>query len=195
MGRTFQNEIVRIHRYRDMLQVTDLTNAGKRGKQCVEMTVQPSYSFKGDRDAWLDRISNEFVDRAPRGLKSMKAFIKDLLVDFPGEISLEERTLKGITVEPYGEVFEFEIPQSDGNIVQVRSSPIDFSVVHRGKLTHPTTGKDMGFQDTLYYPDKRKDAAVFYAWMKDNHQKARLHMTMDMFRELWRHLDIGYDYH
>jgi hypothetical protein len=53
----------------------------------------------------------------------------------------------------------------------------------------------MGFQDTLYYPDKRQDASAFYAWMKDNHQKVLQHMTMDMLRELWRHLGINYDSH
>lgn len=204
MGKTFQNEIVRIHRYSDFIRVTDITFAGKRGKKCEEFTVQLTYSYKGDRDAWIERISGEFVDLARRGLPAMKAFIKDLLHDFPGEITLEERALKAIAVEPYGEVFEFKIPGEGRAYIEVQSSPIDFRVINHAAIRRrspgredPAIGEDDSFffQDTSYYPRKREDAAVFYAWMKDNHAKAERNMTMDMFRELWRHMGIGYDYH
>jgi hypothetical protein len=39
IGDTFENAYIRAHRYRDVLRVTDLTNAGKRGKKVRQFSV------------------------------------------------------------------------------------------------------------------------------------------------------------
>ncbi len=193
IGRSFQNEIVRIHRYSDVLEVTDITNAGKRGKKADQFTVQLSYAYKGDQNAWFERTSDSFVDLAQRGLPAMRAYIKDLMHDFPGEIRVEERQIKAILVEPYGDKFEFRIPREGGGHIEVRSSPIDFVVIDRWPIRDPVSGEPTkDYMDTGYHPIKRDDAAAFYAWVKDNHDKAKRTMNrMDLFRELWRHLAVN----
>lgn len=197
IGRSHQNEIVRIHRYSDMLEVTDITNAGKRGKKADQFTVELTYAYKGDQKAWFERTSDSFVDLAPRGLPAMRAYIKDLMHDFPGEISLSERQLKAITVEPYGEKFDFRIPREGGGYIEVRSSPIDFVVIDHQPLRDPVSGAPTKyFQDTGFHPNRRDDAAAFYVWVKDNHEKAKRTMDrMDLFRELWQHLAVSYRSH
>ncbi len=40
IGETFENSNVRIHRYRDMIYITDIENAGKKGKECRHVTIE-----------------------------------------------------------------------------------------------------------------------------------------------------------
>lgn len=196
MGQTYQNPKVRIHRYSDLLQVTELVNAGKRGKKCPQMAIQLTYQFKGDKPAWFERITHEFLvySRSSDPYAKMKAFITDLQVDFPGEIDMSERDLKGVEVEPYGQVFEFKIPLEDNkSSIEVMSSPTSFRVTNHWWATGP---KGNGFyQDTSYHPDKKKDAVLFYGWMKDNASKIKGFKSMDDFRKLWGTLGVEYDYH
>lgn len=196
VGKTFQNEKVRIHRYSDTLVVTDLTNAGKRGKKCDEMVVSPTVYYEGDPDQWLARMGGFFVDEAGGGYKAISRFIKDVQTDFPTEIRIEVRPLQGTKVEPFGDVFEFDIPQPNKGSMRVRSTPLDFSVINRVWHEHPTDPTKGGhFQDTLCTPRKPVDAQAFYAWMKDNHERARRLMNMDMFRQLWRAIRVNVDCH
>lgn len=196
LGKTFQNELVRIHRYSNSLRVTDLTNAGKRGKKCDELTVMPTVDYEGDHDQWLARMAGLFLDQAGGGYRAIFRFIKDVQHDFPTEISIEVESLRGIDVEPFGEIFEFEIPQPNKAWIEVRVSPTDFRVINHAYMRHPTDPTKPGFiHDSRYFPMKREDAAAFYAWMKDNHARARRFMNMDMFRKTWQTLGVKYDYH
>lgn len=199
VGNKYQNPSVRIHRYSDQLKVTDLTDAGKRGKKVPEMHISLTYSYKGDKSAWFDRISGEFLDYATRSTPyaRMKAFIKDLQVDYPGEISLTEDQLRGVDVEPFGEVYEFKIPLDDNKTtIEVTSSPTSFMVIHHSWMKHPTNPNGPGhFQDTGYHPASKKDAVTFYGWMKDNAAKLKTMKDMQFLRDLWNKLGVKYDYH
>lgn len=195
LGKTFQNELVRIHRYKHLLQITDLREAGKRGKSCTQLNVQLTANV-ADHDRAFDEIAELLVEYAAGGFDVLRAHIHQLREARPGEIALNIERLKAIDVEPYGEIFEFTIKQPNGGSIEVRSSPIDFRVINHVFMGHPTDPSKPGFiHDTSYWPRKKKDAMTFYAWMKENHQRARRFMNLDMFRRTWADLGISYDSH
>lgn len=195
VGQTFQNEKVRIHRFRDQIRVTDLTNAGKRGKAVMEMTVLPSYAYKGDHGAWLDRMGKSFVQEYGhhsnpyRGIKSL---LTDILQDYPGEIDIHERKLRGVDVEPFGEVFEWRSKSQAGEF-RGKVSPHDFHVVASVEITGPRGNKFR--QDRIYGPVKKRDAALFYAWVKENLSKVRKFDRIEQYQAIWSQLGVNYDSH
>lgn len=192
LGRTFQNEKVRVHRWADFLEVTDLTNAGKKGKTCDRFRTNPVHPFSGDKAEWFDRISGEFLEYSTKSdpYRSMISFIKDLIVDFPKEIRLDEEKVKSYNVEPFGPRFDIDIPLEDGkSSIRVNATPYSAFVVNHHWMSR-------GFyQDTSYHADKRKDAVLFYGWMKENSNKVTKFKSMDDFKKVWDSLGANFDYH
>lgn len=200
IGDTAANELVKVHRYRDNIVVTDLSNAGKRGKACMEFYVSPSYGALAgtgaDRDAWLDRTGGALAGLITRGYGALLNYIKDEMQERPHTIDFSERKLRGVDVEPFGEVFKFKIRQPNQGWIEVKVSPLSFGVNDHHWMDHPTDPEAEGhFQDTLYSPVKKQDAMAFYAWMKENHERARRFMNMDMFRQTWERLGINFNSH
>ncbi len=196
-GDTFQNENVRVHRYADLLTVTDLRNAGKRGKTCDQFSAEPTYAFKGNRQEWLGNMSSALLEykNGSNPYSKMLSTIKDVLVDFPGEIQISETKLKAIEVEPYGVKFEVTIPREDGkSTLEVTSSPIDFSVRDHGWMASAFKGQG-AYHDTFYVPNKRQDGIAFYGWMKDNASKVSTFKSIQDFLDLWKKLGVDYRTH
>lgn len=196
MGKTFQNENVRIHRFRELLRVTDLTNAGKRGKTCGQITLQFTANFEGDRDEYLDQVTDVLMDSAAQGYDAVRNYLNFQKQELRrGQIALDYEILKSINVEPFGEVFEFVIRQPGKASLEVKSSPTDFRVVNHAWMKNQHDPEKGFIHDTMYWPRKKKDAMAFYAWMKENHERARRFMNMDMFRQTWKALGVDYDSH
>lgn len=194
LGKTYQNPKVRIHRYRDQVRVTDLTNAGKRGKKVREMVVLPTYAYSGDDQDWLDQQTHQFLTyaRSSDPYQKSKLYIKDLMVDFPDDIKLVETEYRGVDVEPYGELFEFRLPLDNGGKLTIKSSPTDFLVVHTARMKGPR-GNEFD-HDSRFRPRKKKDAVLFYGWMKDNSSKVKSFKGMTDLFDLWKKLGVNYDY-
>jgi hypothetical protein len=188
LGKSFFSGDLKIHRYRDQIRVTEMVNAGKRGKKVRELITNPTYSYKGDEQAWLDRISDAISDY--HRYDQVKGFIKDLLVDYPGEIDLHEVEYRGVDVEPAGT--KLSVKTNTGLVIE--ASPNDFRVLNRQPLSHSKTKEPIGYQDTNYWPDKKQDGILFYAWLKDNLSKVNS-MTLSDLTELWRTLGVHYDSH
>lgn len=198
LGKTWERDNVRVHRYADLFLVTDLTNAGKRGKKVRQMSIALTHAYKGDRKQWMEHMSAEFVGYA--NYDRIKAFIGDILHDHPGEIRINETEVRGVDVNPGGfEKIEFDVVDRDWSLSVVAELD-DFLVVHRHRLRGPTRpdepANDDGtmFQDTTYYPSNKAGAKVFYNWLRANLNNAK-GMTIDDFRKLWRELKIPYDSH
>lgn len=201
MGQTYQNPKIRLHRYRDHFRVQDLTFAGKRGKKVNDLYIGLNYSFEGDgkaQDAWLEDQGFQLLKRtrASNPYKEIKSYIEGLAKDIEG-VDVKETTMRGVDVEPYGQVYEFKINLEDGKShIEVKSSPNDFRVTYHGWINHPTNPQGAGhYQDTSYYPAKKKDAGAFYGWMDDNAGKAMKFKSMDDFRKIWNTLGVRYDSH
>jgi hypothetical protein len=159
------------------------------------MNISPTRKYTGDRKGWFDNQTDAYLDYAndPSPYDRIKFLLNDLLVDFPGEIEVRENKLRGVDVEPYGDIFEFTVRLSDGkSSIDIKSSPTDFSV-----RLHSWHSNDKGgfIQDTGYWPAKKKDAIVFYGWMKDN--SVRLINIKDIrdIYDLWDKLDVSYNSH
>lgn len=190
LGKTWEAGSARIHRYRDHFRVTDLENAGKRGKKVREMTLAPTYAYKGNPDDWMESMSKALPDY--HSYDQIKAFIKDVLHDHPGEIRIDETFTRGVDVNPGGTT-KIRLTTSQG--LEITADPLDFMVKTHVPLTHPKSGEPIGFQDTLYSPSNaRRDSKVFYNWLTANLVKAE-HMTIEDFRKLWDDLKIPYTYH
>ena len=101
MGETREVGTVRFHRYREGLKVTDLTNAGKRGKVVQELYIgQKSWQRTCDASARLYDLC-DLVCRT--GNYSTAAALVECYVDEnPEALSIDARTFKGIEVQPAG---------------------------------------------------------------------------------------------
>lgn len=199
MGKTWERGDLRIHRFRDHFRITDLTNAGKRNKKVRQMTVAPTYAFKGDHDDWLERMSKNMLDYP--SYDGILSFLNDILHDYPGEIRINETQLRGVDVNPGGfEKIEFDVVDRDWSL-SVKAELDDFLVVQRDRLRRPTrpdepandSGQPM-FQDTIYSPKNKAGAKVFYNWLQGNREAAK-GMSLQDFKALWRELKIPYDGH
>jgi hypothetical protein len=200
IGNTAANERVRVHRFRDNIVVTDLTNAGKRGKACMEFSVSPSYGALAgtgaDRDDWLDRTGSALAGLIDRGYSALKAYVEKDMAEHPHTVDFSERKLRGVDVEPFGEIFRFKIRQPNQGHIEVRCSANEFLVTDHHWMDHPTDPTAEGhFQDTSHWHAKKADARAFYAWMKENHDRARRFMNIDMFKQVWHKLGINYNSH
>lgn len=195
LGKTVEVGSVRIHRYAESFHVTDLTNAGKRGKKVRVMSLSPSYSFPGKPEEWMERMSKSLLDY--RSYDRIKAFIEDILHDYPGEINLHESEKRGVDVNPGG-TEKIELENQFG--LRVTALPDSFllrsTVLIRPKRPQDPANDSPGdvFQDTLYYGVSKKDAAVFYNWLKANRSEFAKMSIMDL-RKLWDSLGVRYDYH
>jgi len=195
IGQTFETSTVRVHRYRTVLVVTDLTLAGKRGKKVRQATIQTTFAYKGDEMAWLDRMGAALIERAKDAdadaYGAILAFPRDILVDYPGEISISEKELRGVDVEPACERISFEADNANGSI-RVRISAHSFSVVRT--VVH-SGAKGSIKQDTLYSERKKADAVRFYRWAVENADIVRQATTIDHFTAAWRSLGVDFDSH
>jgi hypothetical protein len=195
LGKTVEVGSARIHRYRDHFKVTDLTNAGKRGKRVRVMNLSPSDSYSGKPEDWMESMGRALPEFP--SYDGIKRFIKDVLVDSPGEITLNEFEERGVDVNPGGTV-KIEMVTSEG--VEITALPDDFTVrssfmIHGKSPSAPAndTGREM-WQDTLYHPAGKKDAQVFYNWLSANEAEAK-RMGIKELRKLWGDLGVRYDFH
>ena len=179
MGETIENGMVRIHRYADHFSITDLTNAGKRGKRVQKMNASPSYSYSGKPSDWMEGMSKALTEFP--SYDRVKSFFKDVLHDYPGEIDISETQLRGIDVTPAG----FRTMEIKGKGVLVRVEYKDFSV----------RNLDDEFNLTTCIPAIKgglKDIPVFYRWVVENETKIR---EMDFPEVLKAMRSLGVKFH
>jgi len=188
-GRSVVVGSVRIHRFNDSFKVWDLTNAGKRGKKVRVMSLSPSNSYPEDRGGWMESMGKALPHYT--SYDRIKSLILDILSDHPNEIDIHESMERGIDVNP-GDTTSISIKTPEG--LEIKADPYDWSVKSRQEMQAPEGGLKF-FQDTLYYPAKKKvDTAPFFNWLKANLSLANK-MTIVEMKDLWRSLGIGYDSH
>lgn len=202
VGRTaFSSTHLKLHLYTGSLRLTELLNAGKRGKTAREFTViaGDAHSSKklGDlADAFI--ASHSTYDEARAYAQSVAA---------KRNLSVEERTLRGIDVEPMATKINLRKQFSDGTIVSIEASPNDFHVREstisgkaREAFMRGEPGDYAGVrQDTGYWPAgtpavQRKSAQKFYAWITAHLVEAS-NMTVDDLRHVWKRIGVQYNYH
>jgi len=187
MGRTWEHGNVRIHRYRGSFRITDLTNAGKRGKKVRELAV--GYRLLSDDDPKYDNLA-KLLPHAGSYDEILRLF-KDLKSDDEGkDIWFQEVTLRGIDVNPGGTT-KIHLTTNQG--LEITAEPQEFLVKRTVEHKSPSGGS--GFkQDTLYYSKSKKDAAPFYNWLKANLSEANKMGILEL-SALWDDLGVRYDFH
>ena len=173
-GETLERNDYRIHRFADSLRLTDLTNAGKRGKKVQQLWVT---WWRGNMEEGplLEHLQNwfEFATRA-RSYKAMAATIETGLSELASDgVSIESgyNTLRGVDVTPAG--------FSD---IEIHTADIYLKAEHNSFVVKDM--KDRANEPTCYARGK-KSILVFYRWVKDNEQAIK-RMT---FREVLKGME------
>lgn len=187
LGKTFNLDSVRMHRYRDHFRITDLTNAGKRGKKCQVLTFAPSAYYKGDEQEWMENMSKFLPEH--RSFAEVKKFVKDLMDQYPNEIKVSDWEERAIDVDPVGA----KITLKTDTGMDIKAETKEFLISSSVPLINKD-GKQFGKQDTLYYSRDKKSAGVFFVWLQSNLSKINK-MSISDLRNIWDELDVKYDFH
>jgi hypothetical protein len=175
-GKTLEKDNLRIHRYYDHVDVTDLTNAGKKDKMVRQFRVMgmgdvPSNN-KGDeefRDKFLDELSG--VSDYDKALKYAKSYLS--IID--AEDKLEQWELKGIKV-PVGK------KDLNGAGVSIAFDSTDFMIQNE---------KDPNLSTII--PTSKEAIKKFFTFMSNEFTQKRI--SKMSFQEIKRELDKqGIDY-
>jgi len=189
VGRGVFTEHLKIHRFHGSVRITEMANAGKRGKRVRELTVLAGNMSDQMEDILLKNavevILHATYDQAKSALEKLQAE--------GAAFKLSERVLRGVDVEPMGTTLNLSKDFPDGSTVRITSSPHDFAV--KNTVIIPRGDGRPGFpQDTLYSPMGKKDAILFYGWLKDNLAAAG-RMTLADLRKVWDTLGVRWDSH
>jgi hypothetical protein len=193
VGKSTFTEHLKLHHFHGSLQITEMQNAGKRGKKVRELTLIPK--------TLNDELSDKIVKQAVSSISHMsydeaKKHLEDILSRSGHEnlFKLREQTRRGIDVEPAGTTIDLEKKFPDDTIVSIHASPRDFRVTNSVVIHAEGKAADGYRQDTNYWPRGRQGGIAFYGWLKDNMSKAS-NMTILELEALWEHLGIQYDSH
>lgn len=166
-----------LHRYRDQLQVTDLTFAGKRGKKVERFSI-----LDLDRDHGWGADVTEKIEKAS-SYKAALALAKKMLEDYEGSarLSIHEYTLRGIDVAP-GHLHPITV---NGDHVYIKATPIDFII------------RDNADQNNLptCIPATRggkKSIPAFYRWLLEHGTRIEKMTFQEIMKEL---SDAGIESH
>ena len=185
---TFTDKGLKIHHYRGSLKITDMANAGKRGKKVRVLTVWSNRPNDDETDALLEKAVEHLLHLDYDGVKRK---LEDVQEQYGQGLKLDETILRGVDVEPEGTKITLGKKFPDGSSIEITASPHEFRVTDR----HFFPTEKGGFhQDTMYWGNKKQDGIMFYGWLKDN-LAAASNMTLDQLRDVWNKLGIRYDSH
>ena len=154
LGKTQQNKSIRWHVYRGSLQITEIVNAGKRGKVCRKMTAYDLDMVHNPitlnrLNHWADGLHRSDYDDA---LSEVAAIAQQ-----DPRVKIDEQLVKAITVAPVGMgKIEFDTPH-----FVLRAEPREFYV--RDK-------KDANNEPCIMEPVSggTRDAMAFYKFVAEN---------------------------
>ena len=181
-GDTLERQDYRIHRYVDSLHLTDLTNAGKRGKKVQELWVSWWRGSVGEGNL-LSMLHDwfEFATRAP-SFKALAATIETGLSELKSEgTSVESgwNTHRGVDVMPGG-----------FKKLTIHTDEFYLSAEYDGFRVKDM--QDRYNEPTCISRGGKKDIKQFYRWVKDNESKLKRMTFQDVIRSM---RDEGIDYH
>lgn len=184
VGQTWENDKVRVHRFRPSYHIWDLTNAGKRGKKVrrlafYDLDMIRDEKVKGNVEKFAKGIDK--VKDYEQALKWVQIIIKDARNRGSSQPQMEEYQERGVDVAPGG----FKPLRIVGKGVRVDSDYDSFSVQNVADQNNlPTCIPAIR--------GGKKDIKVFYRWVKDNQEKIK---QMDFQQVLKEMKKIGINYH
>lgn len=203
VGKTFESDKWRVHRYRDALSIVHLENAGKRGKTCQAMSL----SFRlVQGEALLDSVALDIMQQAKKNvtLAAMEKTIQGYLEDFKGVgtagsgFGYDVYTRKGVDVVPAG----FGPMEITTKNIQLTVKVDGFSVRDMSEAMEREVDDGLGgTKKVVDYPNMptcipssagKKGLASFFRWVKDNESKLK---TMKYQQVVDAIKDLGIPYH
>jgi hypothetical protein len=187
VGDTVEVNGMRIHRYDPSLEVTDLSNAGKRGKLVRRFSLYDYDMMRDAEEAVEHLVASIAGARNFEAALSLAKYAVQEATRVGQPLRIEERSLRGVDVKPAQGAPGAEI-KIDTPTFELRASAVDFHVFERRPDKDPDT-------DNIIPPHwGAKKAAIrdFYTWVRTNEAEIRK-MT---FRELGKALsDADLAYH
>jgi len=162
VGQTIENENVRVHRYRPSVEITDLTNAGKRGKRCRVLSVYDLDMMRGAEglvEDMMDDLSRvKTYAQAERVVGKFMDEVDELADGGYVPIKTDERLVRGVDVAPG----DFKPITVNGQHVYVEAEYDSFVI----------RDKDDQYNEPTCIPTvrgpKRTSIKMFYRWVMDN---------------------------
>lgn len=178
VGEKFENEAWRIHRNSMAIRVTDLTNAGKRGKKVETLSLYKKFP---NAKTPLESIAMEFVMNAKRkaSFAKMKEVAEQAL-EVLDDVGMQILVERGVDVAPG----DFKPIMIEGEHVLVEAGFDDFSVKDLDDKNNEKTC-------TPRAEGSKKDIPVFYRWVQDNKKKILRMTYSDVITEMGK-LQIEY---
>lgn len=187
---------LKIHRYRESVEITDMTNAGKRAKKVQRMHVTVGHMAPEMVNVALKNLTSDIIHM---NYAQVKAHVERIITEQKAQnihdgFRIDESTLRGVDVEPMGTTIEVQNKFPDGAWLRITTSPQNFHVTDSAVISAPGKAADGFHQDTSYWPVKKDDGAVFYVWAKNNLGKLHGMGIQDLIR-VWNTLGVRYNSH
>jgi hypothetical protein len=177
IGDTYEAGTLRAHRYADTIVLWDLTNAGKRGKTVRRFWFSPSH--KSNAPLNLDGYAKGIAEYS--SYDTAKAFVLDVLHDFPGGLETNERTERGVDVVPAG--FKKRV---------IKTPHIEVSVGYKEFSVRDLDDRNNEPTCIPAINGGVKSIPVFYRWVTDNEESIKHMKYRDVLLEMQR---LGVRYH
>lgn len=158
MGDTTESDKWRMHRYASSVQITDLTNAGKRGKKVMQYSL---YDLDYQHIVDPNEIADEFEELVTKNV-SPAQMERALKARKDQGIKYDEQQLRGVDVTPAG----FKPVVIDGDHVFIEAEYGSFRVKDKD---------DVNNEPTCIPAIKggKRSIPQFYRWVKDNERKLK----------------------
>ena len=174
VGGTVETGNLRIHRYRDVLVLWDLTNAGKRGRKVRRLTVGVEFRSDIDRDWVLEQLA-----RLLQALQSFEAAELALKMSMQECLSLRTSEERGIDVVPAG-----------FTPIRLETARLRLEVGYRSFAVENLT--DLHNRPTCISRSSVKKVAAFYRWASENLERIAAMSYHELLSEMSR---LGVEYH
>lgn len=169
LGREVEVGTIRIHRWSDQISITDLTNAGKRGKKVEEVWVSVGPAASAGEQVRLDMLSKS-LQKHPTFVRVLDA-LDGIEKIVPGAHKVHKCTLRGVDVTPAGEMklrLSGASPLGGGSF-RLEASGSEWRLV----TTYPCGPGGAYGHDTTYCqargkPQAKKESKIVRAWMVAN---------------------------
>lgn len=178
IGETFENSNVRIHRYKDMVYVTEITNAGKKGKECKHVTIE-NYLNDDKTNNDLTHFTNHLNKACTYAVIEACAM---LLESENNKIKLHYSTKKSIDVTP----FNHRPIEFINDTASYRIEYNGFCIRQLNDVNEPTL--------INYHKTKKQSVKKLYKYIKENKDKIQS-LDFSKARELLIKLDVNYHYY
>jgi len=169
VGHTIENGNIRIHRYRDSIRCTDLTNAGKRGKKVDEIT------FDAQDGSYLVPFISEFEKM--RSFKQAEKLAKEIEKDKESKIRTYKNQLRGVDVQ---------LPEGKGqDKIKILTPKISLISEFDGFYVKDLTDIN---EETIIAPRSAPKKAIkqFRMWVMQNEDKIKRMTFNEIVRELMK---------